>query len=167
EPARGVDPHGQDAVRPWPALFAFADHGVAAADLVHADGLGRGAVRAAGLGRLVPALGAGMGTRRCCDLTAGGRCAYRRSHQAGLPRDPGETRTRAADSGAEASADPDADARVIVVIAKKQGGRSQRVRANARPDDGPRVPTIFRKLSNPQKKRWARFRFAHPAFLSR
>ena len=48
EPARGVDAHRQHAVRSRPALFALADHAIAAADLVHADGVGRGAVHAAG-----------------------------------------------------------------------------------------------------------------------
>ena len=45
-----MDAHRHDAVRSRPALFAFADHAIAAPDLVHADGLGRGAVRAAGRG---------------------------------------------------------------------------------------------------------------------
>ena len=48
EPARRVDAHRQHAVRSRPALFARADHAIAAADLVHADGVGRGAVHAAG-----------------------------------------------------------------------------------------------------------------------
>ena len=47
EPARRVGAHRHDAVRPWPALFAFADHHAVARDLVHADRLGRSAVRAA------------------------------------------------------------------------------------------------------------------------
>jgi hypothetical protein len=48
QPARRVDAHRQHAVRSRPALFARADHAIAAADLVHADGVGRGAVPAAG-----------------------------------------------------------------------------------------------------------------------
>ena len=48
EPPRGVDAHRHHAVRSRPALFALADHAIAAADLVHADGVGRGAVHAAG-----------------------------------------------------------------------------------------------------------------------
>ena len=48
EPARRVDAHRQYAVRSRPALFARADHAIAAADLVHAGLMGRGAVPAAG-----------------------------------------------------------------------------------------------------------------------
>ena len=56
--------HGHDAVRPRPALFALADHASPARDLVHADRLGRGALRAADRARLVPALGGRLGARR-------------------------------------------------------------------------------------------------------
>ena len=62
EPARRVGAHGHDAVRPWAALFALADHRVVARDLVHADRLGRGALRAADPARLVPAHGAWRGS---------------------------------------------------------------------------------------------------------
>ncbi len=55
EPARGLDPYRHHPVRPRPAVFAFTDHTIAAADLVHADRMGRGAVHAAGSRRLVPA----------------------------------------------------------------------------------------------------------------
>ena len=48
EPARRVDAHRQYAVRSRPALFARADHAIAAADLVHPGLVGRGAVPAAG-----------------------------------------------------------------------------------------------------------------------
>src|ERR1700688_610706 len=104
EPARGVDPHRQYAIRSRPALFASADHAIAAADQVHADGVGRGAVRAAGRRRLVPALGDGMGTRRRRAVAAVRRRPYRGSHQAGLPRHPRPSRTHAADPGAGAGA---------------------------------------------------------------
>ena len=104
EPARGVDPHRHHAVRSWPALFALADHAIAAADLVHADGVGRGAVRAAGRGRLVPALGDGVGARRRRAVAAVRRRPYRGSDQAGLSRDPGAPRTHAPHSGAAAGA---------------------------------------------------------------
>ena len=100
EPARGVDAHRQHAVRPRPALFALADHAIAAADLVHADGVGRGAVHAAGRRRLVPALGDGVGAGRRGAVAAVRRRSYRGSDQAGLSRDPGAPRTHAADSGA-------------------------------------------------------------------
>src|SRR5258708_6040727 len=99
-----MDPHRHHAGRSWPAVFALADHPIAAADLVHADGVGGGAVHAAGRRRLVPALRHGMGARWRRAVAAVRRRAYRGSHQAGLPRDPGAPRTHAADSGAGASA---------------------------------------------------------------
>src|SRR6266700_7204907 len=102
EPARRLDPHRRHAVRPRPALFALADHAVVAADLVHADRLGGGAVHAAVCRRLVPALGAGMGTRRRRAVAAVRRRPYRRSDQAGLSRYSCAPRARAADPGAEA-----------------------------------------------------------------
>src|ERR1035437_9407824 len=70
----------------------------------HADGVGRGAVHAAGPGRLVSALRHGVGGRRGGAVAAVRRRSYRRSHQAGLSRDPGAPRTYAADSGAGAGA---------------------------------------------------------------
>src|ERR1700709_1014394 len=102
EPARGVDAHRQHAVRPWPALFALADHAIAAADLVHADGVGRGTVHAARRWRLVPAFGNGMGARRRGAVAAIRGRAYRGGDQAGLPRNPRAPRTHAADSRAGA-----------------------------------------------------------------
>src|SRR5438067_1049413 len=70
EPARRVDAHGQYAVRSRPALFARADHAIAAADLVHAGLVGRGAVPAAGRQQLVPPLGHGVGACRCRAVAA-------------------------------------------------------------------------------------------------
>ena len=64
QPARAVGAHGHDAVRSRPALFALADHATASRDLVHADRLGRSALRAADRARLVPALGGGVGAHR-------------------------------------------------------------------------------------------------------
>ena len=64
EPARAVGAHGYDAVRPRPPLFALADHASVARDLVHADRLGRCALRAADRPPLVSALGVGMGAHR-------------------------------------------------------------------------------------------------------
>src|ERR1700722_6011492 len=64
EPARGLDPHRHHAIRSRPAVFALSNHAIAAADLVHADGMGRGVVHAAGSRRLVPALRHCMGARR-------------------------------------------------------------------------------------------------------
>ena len=73
--------HGYDAVRPRPALFAFADHAAHARDLVHADRLGRSACicrrwRAAGFcgrGRV------GARRRDHCDAVR------RRAHRRGAP----------------------------------------------------------------------------------
>ena len=101
QPARAVGAHGHDAVRSGPALFAAADHAPPARDLVHADRMGRGALRAADRARLVPALGRGLGTRRRNDLGAVCRRAYRRGDEAGLSRDPGAA--RAAPPGADAA----------------------------------------------------------------
>src|SRR5207302_2485967 len=104
EPPRGVDPYRHHTIRSRPAVFALADHAIAAADLVHADGVGRGAVYAAGCGRLVSALRDGVGTHRRGAVAPLRRRSYRGSHQAGLPRDPGTPRTHPADSGAGAGA---------------------------------------------------------------
>src|SRR5438445_8279821 len=110
EPAWGVDPHRRHAVRSWPALLALADHAIAAADLVHADGVGRGAVHAAGRRRLVPAFGLGVGTPGRGALAAVCRRAYRGSDQASLSRDPRQARTHAAYPGAAAGAGANGDA---------------------------------------------------------
>src|SRR5437879_5707861 len=104
KPARSMDALRRHAVRSWPALFALADHAIAAADLVHADRVGRGIVRAAGARRLVPALGDGVGAGRRGAVVAFRRRSYRGSDQAGLPRDPGAPRAHAAHSGARAGA---------------------------------------------------------------
>ena len=92
EPARAVGAHGHDAVRPWPPLFALADHASAARDLVHADRMGRSALRAADRARLVPALGGGLGTRRRDPVGPVRRRAYRRGDEASLSRHPGAAR---------------------------------------------------------------------------
>src|SRR5450755_1309099 len=120
EPARSVDPHRQYTLRAWPALFAHADHAIIAANLVHTDGMGRGAVHAAIRGRLVPALRHGMGARRRGAVAAGRRCPYRGGHQAGLPCDPGKARTHAAHSSAAAGAGAviDRDARLTEYSAR-------------------------------------------------
>lgn len=81
-----LDPHRHDAVRTRPSVLAHANHRLAAADLVHAERLGRGAVHAADRARLVPAFGAGMGADGGSVVAAGRRRAYRRGHQAGLSR---------------------------------------------------------------------------------
>src|SRR5262249_45394373 len=75
-----------------PALFAPADHAAPARNLVHADLVGRGALRAAGLARLVPARRRGLGAHRRDDLGAVRRRAHRGGDQAGLSRDPGAAR---------------------------------------------------------------------------
>src|ERR1044072_5358515 len=80
------------AVRPWPALFAFADHRTVARDVVHAHGLGRGALRAADRAQLVLALGGRLGAHRRDAVRAVRWRAYRGGNQAGLPRDSGAAR---------------------------------------------------------------------------
>ena len=82
EPARAVGAHGHDPVRPRPPLFAHANHPSAARDLVHADRMGRGALRAADRARLVPALGGRLGTCRRHDLGAVRRRPYCRGDKA-------------------------------------------------------------------------------------
>src|SRR5262249_9037389 len=79
-------------------------HPVAAADLVHAGELGRGAVHAAGGQQLVPALGNGLGARRRGAVDAARRRAYRGSDQTGLSRAARASRARAADPLAAAGA---------------------------------------------------------------
>jgi hypothetical protein len=101
---RVMDALRRHAVRSRQALFALADHAVAAADLVHADRVGRGFVRAADGRRLVPAFGDGVGAGRRGAVAAFRRRSYRGSDQAGLPRDPGAPRTHAAHSGARTGA---------------------------------------------------------------
>ena len=117
ESPRRMDTHRRDAVRPWPALFARADHATAAADLVHPDRLGRGAVHAAGRRRLVPALGAGMGAGGRSAVAAICRRAHRGGEQAGLSRDPRASRAGAADPVAAAGAGAVVDARGSRVVA--------------------------------------------------
>ena len=97
-----MDAHRQHAVRSRPAVFALADHAIAAADLVHADRLGGSFVRAAGCGRLVSAFGDGMGAHWRFDLDAVCGRSYRGSHQTGLSRDPSTPRTHASDTGVAA-----------------------------------------------------------------
>jgi hypothetical protein len=64
QPAQRLGAHGHHAVRSRPALFAVANHAAPSRDLVHADRLGRGALRAADPARLVFALCRGVGARR-------------------------------------------------------------------------------------------------------
>ena len=104
EPARPVGAHGHDAVRPRPALFALADQSAFARDLVHADRLERGALRAADRARLVPALGGRLGAHRRDAVGAVRRRASGGSDQAGLSRDPGAPRQTPAGAGARAGA---------------------------------------------------------------
>src|SRR5664279_2118352 len=92
EPARPVGAHGHHAVRPWPALFALADQSALARDLVHADRLERGALRAADRARLVPAFGGGVGAHRLDAVGAVRRRAHGGSDQTGLPRNSGAAR---------------------------------------------------------------------------
>ena len=66
----------------------------AARGLVHAGGLGRGALRAADPARLVPALGGGLGAGRRDHLGAVCRRPYRRGDQAGLSRHSGAREKR-------------------------------------------------------------------------
>ncbi len=73
-----------------------------ARDLVHADRVGRGALRAAGRARLVPALGGRLGAHRRDAVGAVCRRASGGGDQAGLSRDSGAQRKAAADAGAQA-----------------------------------------------------------------
>src|SRR5664280_2431271 len=104
EPARPVGAHGHHAVRPWPALFALADQSALARDLVHADRLERGALRAADRARLVPAFGGGVGAHRLDAVGAVRRRAHGGSDQTGLPRNSGAARETPAGAGARAGA---------------------------------------------------------------
>ena len=92
EPARTMGAHGHDAVWSRPTLFALADQSAVARDLVHADRLERGALRAADRARLVPAFGVCLGAHRRDAVGALRRRAHGRSDQAGLPRDSGAPR---------------------------------------------------------------------------
>ncbi len=78
-----------------------ADHPSAARNLVHADRLGRGAVRAADRARLVPALGRGVGAHRRDAFGAVCRRPHRRSDQTGLSRHPGAAREAPPGAGAQ------------------------------------------------------------------
>ncbi len=100
EPARGVGAHRYHALRSWPSLFALADQAAFARDLVHADRLERGALRAAGRPRLVPALGAGLGARGRQRVGAVRRRAYGGGDQAGLSRHSGAASQTQAGAGA-------------------------------------------------------------------
>ncbi len=95
EPARSMGPPRYHAVRARPALFAVSDHTAPARGLVHADRMGRGAARAAGRSRLVPAIGGGMGTGGLGDRRTVCGGAHRRSNQAGLPGNSGAARAGA------------------------------------------------------------------------
>src|SRR5262249_7351676 len=74
--------------RPWPTLFALADHGIVARDLVHTDRLGRGPLRAADRARLVSAFGGCLGAGGRDDFGTIRRRACRRGNEAGLSRHP-------------------------------------------------------------------------------
>src|SRR5450830_341455 len=104
EPARPVGAHGHDPIWSWPALFAFADQSALARDLVHADRMERGALRAADRARLVFALSRGLGAHRGDAVGAVRRRAHGGSDQAGLPRDPRAPRQTPAGAGARAGA---------------------------------------------------------------
>ena len=69
------------------------------ADLVHANGMGRSAIRAADSGRLGSAFGDGVGALERGYVVAIRRRSHRRGHQAGLSRDPRAARADAAYSG--------------------------------------------------------------------
>ena len=75
-----------------------------ARDLVHADRLERGALRAAGRARLVSAFGGGLGAHRRDTVGAVRRRAHGGSDQAGLPRDPRAPRQAPSGAGARAGA---------------------------------------------------------------
>src|SRR4029079_7514019 len=99
-----MGPHRHDPVRTRPALFAFSDNGIVARDLVHADRMGRGAVRAADRAQLVSPLGGRLGAHRRFALGPLRRRAYRGGDQAGLSRNSGAARTAPSGAGARARA---------------------------------------------------------------
>ena len=70
-----------------------ADHPSPARDLVHPDGMGRGAPCPAGRTRLVSALCSGLGAGRISGRHAVRRGAHRGGDEAGLPRRAGAART--------------------------------------------------------------------------
>src|SRR5581483_7676566 len=88
----------------WPALFALADQSAAARDLVHPDRLERGALRAAGRTRLVPAVRRRLGAHRLDAVGAVRRRTSGGGDQAGLPRDSRAPHQAAARAGARAGA---------------------------------------------------------------
>src|SRR5262245_35373807 len=87
--------HGHDAIRAWSSLFTQSDQSALARNLVHADRLERGALCAADRGRLVPALGGGVGAHRSDVVGAVRRRASGRSNEAGLSRDSSTARETA------------------------------------------------------------------------
>src|SRR5215203_6957793 len=76
EPAWLMGPHGHHALRSRAALFTHTDQSSDARHLVHTYRVERSALRAAGLSRLVPALGTRVGAHRRHDLGA----VCRRAH---------------------------------------------------------------------------------------
>src|SRR5262249_1259728 len=113
EPAGGVDAHRQDAGRARPALFALTEHAIGGAGLGPAGRLGRGPCRGARFGGVAARSAGGRVRRGWRGWSAGGGGGDGGGHGGGLSRDPGQARTGAADSGAEAGAGADTDQRVI------------------------------------------------------
>src|SRR6516225_4141127 len=102
ESAGCLGAHGHDPVRSWPALFADPDHTPVARHLVHADRLGRGALRAADPAALVFALGGRLGAHWRYAVGTIRRRAHRGSNQAGLSHHSGAARATQIGSGAQA-----------------------------------------------------------------
>ena len=126
-----------------------------ARDLVHADRMGRGALRAANRPRLVSAFGGGLGAHRGDALGAVRRRAHRRGDEAGLSRDPGPARAAPFRAVAAAGARPSARRRRAVCARPvRQTGHGSLVTAAAS------APT-----SSPRLSRRARARAAMSAAL--
>src|SRR3954465_11039829 len=104
EPPRCVGAHRHHAVRPWAAVFAFTNHDAVARDLVHADRMGRGAVRAADRAQLVLALSRRMGAHRRNAIGAVRRRTYRGSNETAVSRDPGAAGAAPVGAGARTGA---------------------------------------------------------------
>ena len=100
EPARPLGANGHDAVRSWAAIFAQPDQSAPARDLVHANRLERGPLRAAGRARLVLADGGRVGAHGRNAVGAVCRRASGGGDQAGLSRNTGAARKAATGAGA-------------------------------------------------------------------
>ena len=96
QPARSVGPHGHDALRPRPPLFALADRCSSARDLVHPHRLERGPLCAADRARRVLRSAAAWERAGSTISAPFAGVHIVEASQAGLPRHSGAARTPAA-----------------------------------------------------------------------